>query len=41
MGVSVNLNVRIGSRAMIGNSAVVKADVPANQIVRAGQIWPE
>ena len=40
MGVSVNLNVKIAAGAMIGNSAVVKADVPANQIIRAGQIWP-
>jgi len=25
----------------IGNSAVVKADVPDKAIVRAGAIWPE
>lgn len=41
MGVTVNLGVHIGAGARIGNSAVIKADVPENSIVRAGSIWPE
>ncbi len=41
MGVTINLNVSIGSGCRIGNSAVIKADVPDNAIVRAGTIWPE
>lgn len=40
MGVTVNLDVVIGSRARIGNSAVIKADVPAGAVVRAGSVWP-
>ncbi|MCX6055633.1 MAG: NeuD/PglB/VioB family sugar acetyltransferase [Chloroflexi bacterium] len=40
MGVTINLNVTIGAGARIGNSAVVKADVPENGIVRAGSVWP-
>jgi sugar O-acyltransferase (sialic acid O-acetyltransferase NeuD family) len=40
MGVTINLNVKIGAGARIGNSAVVKADVPENGIVRAGMVWP-
>lgn len=40
MGVTVNLHVNIGAGARIGNSAVVKADVPDNGIVHAGTIWP-
>ncbi len=41
MGVTINLNVSIGSGCRIGNSAVIKSDVPENGIVRAGSIWPE
>ncbi|MES0361082.1 MAG: NeuD/PglB/VioB family sugar acetyltransferase [Anaerolineales bacterium] len=41
MGVTVNLGVIIGDNTRIGNSAVVKEDVPENSIVRAGMIWPE
>jgi acetyltransferase EpsM len=41
MGVTVNLNVRIGAGARVGNSATVKADVPDGGIVRAGAVWPE
>ena len=41
MGVTINLNVTIGAGCRIGNSAVIKADVPDNGIVRAGTIWPE
>ena len=41
MGVTVNLFVKIGQSAKIGNSATIKADVPANGIVRAGTIWPK
>jgi sugar O-acyltransferase (sialic acid O-acetyltransferase NeuD family) len=40
MGVTVNLNVTIGAGSRVGNSAVVKADVPENGVVRAGTIWP-
>ena len=40
MGVTVNLRVKIGDRARIGNSATVKQDVPENGIVHAGTIWP-
>jgi len=41
MGATINLGVSIGAGARVGNSAVVKADVPENGIVRAGAIWPE
>jgi len=41
MGVTINLGVKVGAGARIGNSAVVKADVPENGIVRAGTIWPQ
>ncbi len=40
MGVTVNLSVHIGQRARVGNSAVVKAEVPAAAVVRAGAVWP-
>jgi acetyltransferase EpsM len=40
MGVTVNLNVKIGAGARIGNSATVKADLPAQGVVRAGAVWP-
>ena len=40
MGVTINLHVSVGADARVGNSAVVKADVPQNGIVRAGTIWP-
>ena len=40
MGVTLNLDLTIGSRARIGNSAVVKEDVPPGKMVRAGDIWP-
>jgi sugar O-acyltransferase (sialic acid O-acetyltransferase NeuD family) len=40
MGVTINLHVTVGAGSRIGNSAVVKADVPDNGIVRAGAIWP-
>ncbi len=40
MGVTVNVNVSIGERARVGNSAVVKAGVPDRGVVRAGAIWP-
>ncbi len=41
MGVTVNLNVQVGAGSRVGNSAVVKEDVPENGIVRAGAVWPE
>ena len=40
MGVTININVRIGAEALIGNSAVVKSDVPPHARIYAGQIWP-
>jgi len=41
MGATVNLGVIIGDGARVGNSAVVKKDVPPGGIVRAGSVWPE
>jgi acetyltransferase EpsM len=40
MGVTVNLRVRIAENVSIGNSAVIKSDVPPGTAIRAGQIWP-
>jgi acetyltransferase-like isoleucine patch superfamily enzyme len=40
MGATVNINLTVGSHARVGNSATVKADVPANGRVYAGTIWP-
>lgn len=40
MGVTVNLNVKVGPGARLGNSSVIKEDVPAGGVVRAGAIWP-
>lgn len=40
MGVTINLHVSIGAGARIGNSAVVKPDVPQNAVVHAGSVWP-
>jgi len=40
MAATVNLDLKIGARSRIGNGATVKADVPADWIVRAGTIWP-
>ena len=40
MGVTINLHVTIGAGARVGNSAVVKADVPDNAVVHAGSVWP-
>ena len=41
MGATVNLGLTVGSHARVGNSAVVKADVPADGRVYAGCIWPK
>jgi sugar O-acyltransferase (sialic acid O-acetyltransferase NeuD family) len=41
MGSTVNLAVTVNAGARIGNGATVKRDVPDNQIVRAGSVWPE
>jgi sugar O-acyltransferase (sialic acid O-acetyltransferase NeuD family) len=40
MGVTINLHVTIGAGARVGNSAVIKADVPNNTVVHAGSVWP-
>ena len=40
MGVTVNIGLRIGEEARVGNSAVVKKDVPAGRLVHAREIWP-
>ena len=37
---TVNLQVTVGERALLGNGCTVKADVPAGTRVRAGTIWP-
>jgi len=37
----VNLKVRIGERARVGNGATIKQDVPEGGIVRAGTVWPD
>jgi acetyltransferase-like isoleucine patch superfamily enzyme len=39
--VTVNLRVKIGARARIGNGATIKQDVPAGGVVRAGSVWPQ
>ena len=41
MGATLNLNVTVGSNARVGNSAVVKEDIPSGRLVRAGEIWPQ
>jgi acetyltransferase-like isoleucine patch superfamily enzyme len=41
MGVTVNLRVKIGNLARIGNGATVKGDVADAAIVHAGTTWPE
>ncbi len=40
MGVTVNLGVQVGEGARVGNGATVKADVPAQGVVKAGSVWP-
>jgi acetyltransferase-like isoleucine patch superfamily enzyme len=40
MGVTVNLGVKIGAKARVGNGATVKADVEDGGVVHAGTIWP-
>jgi len=40
MGVTRNLCLSIGEGSRIGNSAVIKQDVPTNTVVRAGSLWP-
>ena len=40
MSVTLNMGVRIGERAIIGNGATIKKDVPSHTRVRAGTIWP-
>lgn len=38
---TVNLKVKIGAGARLGNGCTVKADVPAGRRVYAGAVWPE
>jgi acetyltransferase EpsM len=40
MGVTINLNLTIGRAARVGNSAVIKANVPPGAVVHAGEVWP-
>lgn len=40
MCASVNIGIRVGKRAQIGNGATVKSDVPPGGRVHAGTIWP-
>jgi len=40
MNASINLGVKVGSRARIGNGATVKADVADESVVRAGAVFP-
>ena len=40
MNATINIGVRVGTRALIGNGATVKADVPADTRIHAGAIWP-
>lgn len=40
MNATINIGVHVGARALIGNGATVKADVPADTRIHAGAIWP-
>ena len=40
MGVTINLGLHIGAGVRVGNSAVIKADVPEGVMIHAGEIWP-
>ncbi|HEY59696.1 MAG TPA: acetyltransferase, partial [Anaerolineae bacterium] len=40
MNATVNIGLRVGCRALIGNGATIKANVPAGTRVPAGSIWP-
>ena len=40
MGVTINLHVSVGAGTRVGNSAVIKSDIPDNAVVRAGSVWP-
>ncbi len=40
MRATVNLQITVGERALLGNGCTVKADVPPGTRVRAGTIWP-
>ncbi len=37
---TVNMQIKIGEGAMLGNGCTVKKDVPANTRVLAGAVWP-
>lgn len=40
MCATVNLQITVGERSLLGNGCTVKADVPPGTRVRAGTIWP-
>jgi len=40
MNATINIGLKIGSECLIGNSAIIKADVPPGTRVHAGEIWP-
>ena len=40
MGVTTAVGVEIGADVIVGNGAVVSADIPDGTIVAAGSVWP-
>jgi sugar O-acyltransferase (sialic acid O-acetyltransferase NeuD family) len=41
MNATINIGVRVGKEALIGNGATIKKDVPPGTRVYAGDIWPK
>ncbi len=41
MNATVNIGVRIGKEALIGNGATIKKEVPPGTRVYAGSVWPK